>query len=177
MQVYKWEQPSASKRSSPSRPHQSHGFQLINRHLITPIELREQPLQIRVQFRLLYGKPPWKLVRSELAYLGIHRGLSRVYVAVMSIAQMTSKKIQVLRKLAKKSERHKAFLLITNRPTRVNHQTDPSLFEELAPHLGRHHQCLVFSWKRRPSQAQLAVLAGLIAGQPNGDHLIVPPTS
>jgi len=154
---------------------QDRRFRVVRRNLVEPIELlRRERLAARVHLRFLYGKHYLKALREEMRYYGVQRGRRRVYLAEMNIHRLTSKKIDVIRKLAAKSRKHKCFLLIRYRPTRANYQADPSLFLELAHYLGRHSHCALFSWDEGPSAQQLAALMGMIAGRVRGGQLEAP---
>jgi hypothetical protein len=169
-----------ARRSAPveaqrcERLPQDRRFRVVRRGLVAPIELQQRELSARVHLRFLYGKTYLKALRTELRYCGLRRGRHRVYLAEMTVQRLTSKKIDVIRKLAFKSRKHKCFLLIGDRPTRPNYQADPALFAELATYLGRHSHCALFSWNDGPSAQQLAALVGMIAGSLAHGQLAVP---
>lgn len=153
---------------------QDRRFRRVVRGSVTPLDFQHQKIEKRLLLRFLYGKQYLKALRIELKHYGIKKGLQKVYLAEMNIGRLTSKKTQVIRKLARKSAKHKCFLLISDRPTRPNYQADPALFFELAHYLGRHHHCELFSWDEGPSNQQLQALIGLIAFGPLDHNLAVP---
>ena len=179
---YRWEPPVKSRYNFSSLPRTQRvrrlvadaRFRLITDQQISPVELVPTPTEARLWLCTLHGKRFVKWLRTEMHYYGFRRGRHRVYVAQMSINRMTSQKIKMIHKLVEKSRSHKAFLLVTRRPTRTNYQADPAVLEELAHHLGRHHRCQVFSWDQEPSDAQLAALMGLMLHSVQLERLAVP---
>lgn len=152
---------------------QDRRFRVIRRRIVQPINLDRQEISARLRMRFLYGKRYLKALRTEMSFYGVKRGLHRVYLAEMTLTRLTSRKIQVIRSLAAHSLKHKCFLLISDRPTRANYQADPRLFSELAPYLGRHNHCALFSWGEGPSAMQLAALIGMLCGTVSHENLAV----